>query len=224
MRILIVGCEKPQARLLKGALQADFFAVDVEPDLAEGMLMAKESEYDLVILECGAQKSRAVREFRRVESRKKLTTLLLAIVRNSVEDRIESLSNGADDCLSRPFALSELSAHVHALLRRRGFPSERMLKVVDLELDMATRTATRAGRRIELTSREFSLLLWLMQNADRVLTRQTALDRVWNVSFDKCSNVVDVYINYLRRKVDQGFERKLIRTVRGAGYKMAVAD
>jgi DNA-binding response OmpR family regulator len=137
-----------------------------------------------------------------------------------VEDRVKGLDLGADDYLTKPFSFTELSARVRALLRRAALPAEVMLRVGDLELNRVERVVKRAGKAVELTPKEFSLLEYLMRNVGRCVTRAMIIEHVWNLSFDTMTNVVDVYINYLRKKVDQGFERKLIHTVRGVGYQI----
>jgi DNA-binding response OmpR family regulator len=148
--------------------------------------------------------------------------VLILTQRTKVEDRVQCLDIGADDYLAKPFSFSELSARIRALLRRSHLPSESVLTVGDLKLDRVQRIVERAGERIELTGKEFSLLEYLMRNAGRDVTRSMILEHVWNLSFDTTTNVVDVYINYLRRKVDDGHPVKLIHTVRGVGYGLSV--
>ena len=133
---------------------------------------------------------------------------------------MQCLDCGADDCVIKPFSYTELSARVRALLRRRPFTSETLLKIADLELNRVERTVKRAGKRIELTSKEFGLLEYLLRNAGHRITRSMIVEHVWNLSFDTGTNIVDVYVNYLRRKIDDGFTPKLIHTVRGVGYEL----
>jgi DNA-binding response OmpR family regulator len=137
-----------------------------------------------------------------------------------VEDRVQGLDLGADDYLTKPFSFTELSARVRALLRRSSMPAEMVLRVADLELNRVERSVTRAGKSIEMTPKEFSLLEYLMRNTGRCVTRAMIVEHVWNLSFDTMTNVVDVYINYVRKKVDQSHEKKLIHTVRGVGYQI----
>jgi len=146
--------------------------------------------------------------------------VLVLTGRSRLEDRIHALDSGADDCLVKPFSYSELSARVRALLRRRPVAATTLLRIADLELDRVERTVKRAGKRIELTSKEFGLLEYLLRNAGHRITRNMIVEHVWNLSFDTGTNVVDVYINYLRKKVDEGFNPKLIHTVRGVGYEL----
>ena len=140
--------------------------------------------------------------------------------RSRVEDRVQCLDIGADDYLVKPFSFSELSARIRALLRRSHMPAEAVLKVDDLQLDRVERRVERGGKRIELTSKEFALLEYLMRNVGRRITRAMIIEHVWNLSFDTSTNVVDVYINYLRRKVDDGYPHRLIHTIRGVGYEL----
>jgi DNA-binding response OmpR family regulator len=138
-----------------------------------------------------------------------------------VEDRVQCLDTGADDYLPKPFSFSELSARIRALLRRSHLPSQSVLVIDDLKLDRIEHRVERSGRRIDLTTKEFALLEYLMRNAGRCVTRAMIIEHVWNLTFDTTTNVVDVYINYLRRKVDDGHATKLIRTVRGMGYELS---
>jgi DNA-binding response OmpR family regulator len=140
--------------------------------------------------------------------------------RSRLEDRVQVLDLGADDCLLKPFSFTELAARVRALLRRRPVTAPTLLRVADLELDRVERTVRRAGKRIELTSKEFGLLEYLLRNAGHRITRNMIVEHVWNLSFDTGTNIVDVYINYLRKKVDEGFSPRLIHTVRGVGYEL----
>jgi two-component system copper resistance phosphate regulon response regulator CusR len=146
--------------------------------------------------------------------------VLILTGRNRVEDRVKGLDLGADDYLTKPFSFAELSARVRALLRRATLPAEVMLRVGDLELNRVERSVKRAGNTIDLTPKEFSLLEYLMRNVGHCVTRAMIIEHVWNLSFDTMTNVVDVYINYLRKKVDQTFEHKLIHTIRGVGYQI----
>ena len=146
---------------------------------------------------------------------------MILTARSRVEDRVQCLDNGADDYLTKPFSILELAARTRALLRRSHLPSESVLTVSDLRLDRVERRVERAGRRIDLTTKEFILLEYLMRNAGRRLTRAMIIEHVWNLTFDTTTNVVDVYINYLRRKVDDGHAPHLIHTVRGVGYQLS---
>jgi DNA-binding response OmpR family regulator len=146
---------------------------------------------------------------------------MILTARGRVEDRVQCLDSGADDYLAKPFSFLELSARARALLRRSHSPSESLLRVRDLNMNRVERKVERAGRAIELTTKEFALLEYMMRNAGRRLTRAMIIEHVWNLTFDSTTNVVDVYINYLRRKVDDGFPTTLIHTVRGVGYQLS---
>jgi DNA-binding response OmpR family regulator len=162
-----------------------------------------------------------VQILRRIRSQNNNLPVLVLTARNKVEDRVTLLDLGADDYLVKPFSFSELSARVRALLRRRSRPIEQILRVADLELSRVDRRVTRAGKQIELSPKEYSLLEYLMSNVGRSVTRTMILERVWQHSFDTNTNVVDVYINYLRKKIDENATVKLIRTVRGVGYSVS---
>jgi DNA-binding response OmpR family regulator len=156
-----------------------------------------------------------------VRPKKPSLPVLVLTARSRVEDRVQSLDTGADDCLIKPFSFTELSARVRALLRRGPRTVETVLRLADLELDRVERKVERGGKRIELTSKEFALLEYLMRNAGRRITRAMIVEHVWNLSFDTTTNIVDVYINYLRKKVDGEYAPHLIHTVRGVGYEMS---
>jgi len=156
-----------------------------------------------------------------VRGKKPNVPILVLTARGKVEDRVQCLDIGADDYLVKPFSFSELSARIRALLRRSRLPSESVLTVEDLKLDRVERRVTRGSRAVDLTSKEFALLEYLMRNAGRRVTRAMIIEHVWNLAFDSSTNLVDVYINYLRRKVDDGSPRKLIHTIRGVGYELS---
>ena len=155
-----------------------------------------------------------------MRAKKPSLPVLVLTARSRIEDRVQSLDSGADDCLNKPFSFTELSARVRALLRRGPRTVETVLAVADLELDRVERKVKRGGKSIELTSKEFALLEYLLRNAGRRVTRTMIIEHVWNLSFDTSTNIVDVYVNYLRRKVDDGFTPRLIHTVRGVGYEL----
>jgi DNA-binding response OmpR family regulator len=183
--------------------------------------MASEFDFDLVVLDLGLPRLDGVAILRSVRTRKPSMPILVLTGRTRVEERVHCLDLGADDFLSKPFSFSELSARIRALLRRSRLPSESVLTVEDLKLDRVERRVERAGRRVELTSKEFALLEYMMRNAGRRVTRAMIIEHVWNLSFDTCTNVVDVYVNYLRRKIDDGFALRLIHTIRGVGYELS---
>ena len=220
MRILVVEDDAPLASFLKKGLEAEHYAVDIAPDGEEARQAAGESDYDLLVLDLNLPKRDGLSVLRSVRPTRPTLPVLVLTGRSRVEDRVQALDAGADDCLVKPFSFTELSARVRALMRRRPTAAGLRLRVADLELDRVERTVQRAGKRIELTSKEFGLLEYLLRNAGHRLTRNMIVEHVWNLSFDTGTNVVDVYINYLRKKIDEGHTPKLIHTVRGVGYEL----
>ncbi len=221
MRILVVEDDTSLASFLQKGLESEHYAVDVAPDGEIACAMAGEIDYDLMILDLNLPKRDGIAVLRAVRPKKPSLPVLVLTGRSRIEDRVQSLDSGADDCLTKPFSYTELSARVRALLRRHPFTTESLLRIADLELNRVERTVKRAGKVIELTSKEFGLLEYLLRNAGRRITRTMIVEHVWNLSFDTGTNVVDVYINYLRKKVDEGFTPRLIRTVRGVGYELS---
>lgn len=224
MRVLVAEDDSALASFVRKGLEAEHYAVDIASDGAEAQYMAEEYDYDLVILDLTLPQTDGLHVLKRVRAKKSGLPVLVLTARSRVEDRVKGLDLGADDYLTKPFSFSELSARVRALLRRGSRPAESILRAEDLELNRVERTVKRAGRRIELTPKEFALLEYLMLNAGRRVTRTMIIEHVWNLSFDTMTNVVDVYINYLRKKVDEGFGHKLIRTVRGVGYQLGSGE
>lgn len=221
MRILLVEDDPPLSSFLRKGLEAEHYAVDVAADGESGRQMALESEYDLMILDLNLPKLDGFGVLQAIRPKKPSLPVLVLTARSAVEDRVTSLDTGADDCLIKPFSFTELSARVRALLRRGPRTVDTVLRVGDLELDRVARRVERGGRNIELTSKEFALLEYLMRNAGRRVTRAMIVEDVWNLSFDTTTNIVDVYINYLRKKVDSEHPSRLIHTVRGVGYEMS---
>ena len=220
MRILIVEDDAALASYLRKGLEAEYHTVDIAADGEQGRSMAIGVEYDLVVLDLNLPALDGISVLKSLRQRKKSLPVMILTAKSRVEDRVQCLDLGADDYLVKPFSFLELSARARALLRRSHLPSESVLKVRDLNLDRVERRVERGGRPIELTTKEFALLEYLMRNAGRRLTRAMIIEHVWNLAFDSTTNVVDVYINYLRRKVDDGFQTHLIHTVRGVGYQM----
>jgi len=218
MRILIAEDDAPLASFLRKGLEAEHHAVDVANDGVSASELATAYDYDLVLLDLTLPKRDGVEVLRELRVTKEEVPVLVLTGRSRVEDRVTVLDQGADDYVTKPFSFSELSARVRALLRRGKLPQQVTLQVGDLVLDRIEHRVERAGKRIELTSKEFALLEYLMRNAGRCITRAMIIEHVWNISFDTTTNVVDVYINYLRKKVDENAPRKLIQTVRGSGY------
>lgn len=221
MRVLLVEDDKPVAEFIRRGLEAEHYEVDLTEDGEEAESLAMKSDYDLLVLDLNLPRQDGLTVLRSLRARKVFTPVLILTVRGQVEDRVKGLDLGADDYLPKPFAFAELAARARALMRRASRPSEVTLRLADLELDRITRTVTRGGRKINLTSREFALLEYLLSNQHRCVTRAMIMQEVWNCTSDTLTNVVDVYINYLRNKVDTGFRPKLIRTIRGVGYLLS---
>jgi heavy metal response regulator len=221
MRILIAEDDAALAGFVRKGLEAEHYAVDVSADGEQARALASELDYDLIVLDLNLPRLDGVAILKQVRSKKANVPILILTARGKVEDRVQCLDSGADDYLVKPFSFSELSARIRALLRRSRLPSESVLTVEDLKLDRVERRVTRGSRAIELTSKEFALLEYLMRNAGRRVTRAMIIEHVWNLSFDSSTNLVDVYINYLRRKVDDGAPQKLIHTIRGVGYELS---
>ncbi len=220
MRVLIAEDDVALAKFVSQGLEAEHYTVDVCSDGEQAHTAASEIDYDLIILDLNLPKLDGVAVLRQLRSKKPTLPVLVLTQRTRVEDRVQCLDTGADDYLPKPFSFSELSAQIRALLRRSHLPSESVLAIDDLKLDRIEHRAERSGRRIDLTTKEFALLEYLMRNSGRSVTRAMIIEHVWNLTFDTTTNVVDVYINYLRRKVDDGHPTKLIHTVRGVGYEL----
>jgi two-component system, OmpR family, response regulator len=222
MHILVVEDEKRLAYLLRRVLLEERHSVDLAHDGNTGLDLALSDTYDVVILDIMLPGIDGIEVCRQMRAERIMSPVLMLTARGSVEDRVTGLNVGADDYLVKPFAMEELLARVNALLRRRDqrFDENPRLTVGDLTLDLVGHEASRGGRVIELTAKEFALLEYLMRNQGRVLTRTQIVDTVWRYDMEALSNVVDIYIHYLRDKVDQGFSKPLIKTVRGVGYKI----
>ncbi|MFQ5988597.1 MAG: winged helix-turn-helix domain-containing protein [Candidatus Methylomirabilales bacterium] len=222
MRVLVVEDEKKLSSFIKKGLEEEGNAVDVAPDGEEGLAMALDGVHDLIILDIQLPRLDGLSVLQELRKKKVSTPVLLLTVRATIEDKVLGLDAGADDYLTKPFAFQELLARVRALLRRRGDTESPVLQVADLTLDPARRLVTRSGEKIDLTPKEFTLLAYFIRNPGRVLTRTMISEHVWDYDFDTMTNVIDVYVNYLRKKIDAGREPKLIHTVRGVGYMLKV--
>lgn len=218
MRILVVEDEAKVASFIRRALEEESYAVDVCGDGAAGLDMGLGGSYDLVILDLMLPGMSGLEVLKALRKEGIKAPVLILTARSKVDQKVQGLDAGADDYLTKPFAIEELLARVRVLLRRGTGEATGLLQVEDLVLNPATREVTRGGRRIELTAKEYAMLEYLMRNAGRVLTRPMIAEHVWNLDFDTFTNVIDVYVNYLRNKIDRGWERKLIHTVRGSGY------
>jgi heavy metal response regulator len=220
MRVLVVEDEKKIAGFIKQGLQEEQYAVDIVFDGETALDLLSSVVYDLIVLDVMLPKKDGVEVCQALRKRGERTPVLMLTARDAVEDRVRGLDSGADDYLVKPFAFAELLARIRALLRRGSAISSAQLRVGDLMLDTLTRRATRGDQTVELTAREYALLEYLMRNAGQVLSRTQILNHLWNYDFLGSSNVVDVYIGYLRRKIDDGFTTRLLRTVRGSGYSI----
>jgi heavy metal response regulator len=221
MRILLVEDEEKVSRFVVRGLTAESFAVDAAADGLAGLELATTYDYDLIVLDLMLPGLNGTELLRRIRLTNHRVPILMLTARDAVADKVEHLEAGADDYLTKPFAFAELMARIKALLRRGSVDRPSVLRVGDLEVDRLAQQVRRASRRIELTAKEYALLEYLIANSGRVLSRTMIIDHVWDQSFDGATNIVDVYVRHLRNKVDDGHETKLIRTVRGVGYKIS---
>jgi DNA-binding response OmpR family regulator len=203
---------------VKRGLVAERYAVDVSADGREGLEYTEAYPYDLILLDLMLPSLSGVEVLQRIRRNNQYVPILVLTARDSVDDKVKLFEIGADDYLTKPFAFAELLVRVKALLRRGPVNRSSTLRIGDLELDRLTQQVKRCGKRIELTAKEYSLLEYLMQNPDRVLSRNMIIEHVWDQSFDGITNIVDVYVRHLRSKIDEGTDHKMIRTVRGTGY------
>ena len=220
MRILVVEDEKKTASFIRKALQAEGFAVDVCHNGDDGLAATRTTPFDAIVLDIMLPGRDGLSLLRQLRERQNRTPVLLLSARGEVNERVEGLNAGADDYLPKPFVIAELVARVRALGRRGGESKPAVLRLGNLSLDTTTRDAERAGAKIELTTREYRLLEYLMRSAGRICGRMAILEKVWDYDFDPGSNIVDVNVMRLREKIDSGHERKLLHTVRGIGYVM----
>ncbi len=222
MRILVVEDEYKLAGILKRGLEEHGYAVDVAYDGEYGLAMTEVEPYDLIILDVMLPKLDGLTACRRLRAQHRNMPILMLTARDTVDDRVAGLDSGADDYLVKPFAFRELLARVRALLRRDGLSKDPVLRVADLEVNTVSHEVRRAGRPIELTSKEYAILEYFVRNPNRVLTRTQIAEHVWDYDFVSMSNVIDVYVGYLRRKLGDDREPRLLRTIRGTGYQFRV--
>jgi DNA-binding response OmpR family regulator len=221
MRILLVEDDMRLAAVVSRGLRKHAYAVDTATDGENGLFYAETNSYDLLILDVMLPKITGFELCRELRENGSELPILMLTARDSVADRVNGLDSGADDYLVKPFDFDELLARVRALSRRRPVLLKQQIEVSDLILNRATRTARRGLRAIDLTTKEYALLEYLMENAGRVLTREQIAENVWDINFDAFSNVIDVYVGRLRRKVDAASETPLVHTRRGTGYLLS---
>lgn len=220
MRVLLVEDNRRLNRSIRLSLEDDGYAVDSAFDGQEGAEFAESAPYDVIILDIMLPVKSGLEVCRELRGKRVNTPILILTARDAIEDRVEGLDSGADDYLVKPFAIEELRARLRALLRRESDDKTGQLRLGDLVLDPATHYVQRAGQPIQLTAKEYSLLEFFMRRPNRLITREMAESHIWNYDFQAASNVIDVYIRRLRRKIDDPFEPKLLETVRGAGYRI----
>jgi len=221
MRMLLVEDEKKVAEFVARGLRAERFAVDVAYDGTTGWEMASGTDYDVIILDLMLPGMNGSELLRRLRGQRASAAVLVLTARDATRDKVETFEIGADDYLTKPFAFAELLVRVKALLRRPPTSRTHALRVGDLEIDRLTQQVRRAGKRVELTAKEYALLEYLAANAGRVLSRTMIVEHVWDESFESLTNIVDVYVRHLRAKVDEPFGTKLIHTLRGVGYSLS---
>jgi len=225
MRILVVEDDRKVARFVRQGLCEEGHAVEIAKDGPEALdFVFTEPAYDLIVLDVMLPGKDGFGVLKVLRSRKLAVPVLMLTARDSITDKVAGLDLGADDYLTKPFAFEEFLARVRALLRRRDTDRAPVLRLDDLTVDPATRKVARGERRIELTARQYALLEYFLRNAGRILTRQMIAQHVWGLDFDAESNVIDVYVGYLRRKIERDRERRLLHTVRGAGYVMQLEE
>jgi DNA-binding response OmpR family regulator len=222
MRILVAEDDAPLAEFLHQRLLQEQFAVQMVSTGVEAQRMAAEQPYDFVLLDLSMPGATYLEVLRGIRSKKPDLPVLIVTGASLVEERVRGLDAGADDYLAKPFAFAELAARIRAVLRRGNRTVSAILRVEDLELDRVAHSVHRLGRPIELSPKEFALLEFLMRHSGQPVARTAIIEQVWKLHFDTMTNVVDVYINYLRRKIDPGFDRPLIRTIRGVDYQIGV--
>jgi heavy metal response regulator len=218
IRVLIVEDEISLSRIITKRLREEGYSVDACLDGQEGSCFAEMAEYDCIILDWMLPGMDGLSLLKNLRSKGITTPVLILTARDAIEDRVAGLDTGADDYLVKPFSFDELLARLRAILRRPGESKGTTLSIADLTLDTVSHSVTRSDNILELTSKEYAVLEYLLRNKGRILTRSQIAEHVWSYDFDYSSNIVDVYIRYLRGKIDDGFDKKLIHTIRGSGY------
>ncbi len=220
VRLLVVEDEAKVASFIKRGLEEESYAVDVAVDGEEAVSMSDVYDYDLLVLDIMLPKMDGLEVLSHIRKKNNSIPVILLTAKDMVEDKVKGLDMGADDYVTKPFAFDELLARIRALLRRGKAEESLRLVIDDLVLDPVTHKVTRQGKEIPLTTKEYSLLEYFMRNPGRILTRTMISEHVWSIKFDTFTNVIDVYINYLRNKIDKDYAKKLLHTVRGVGYML----
>ncbi len=220
MRILVVEDEKKVASFIERGLTEEGFEVEVAYDGEEGVAKAESSTFDLILMDVMLPKMDGIAAIREICEKQLKTPVLCLTARDTVDDKVAGLNIGADDYLAKPFAFAELVARCRALIRRGSTDRGAEIYFADLKLDPVAHKVWRSDQEIELTTKEYALMEYFMRNPNKVLTRAMIAENVWDYNFDSFTNIIDVYVNYLRNKIDRNFEKKLIHTVRGAGYML----
>ena len=224
MRILIVEDNPKMAKALQSGLNENGFAADVCHTGFEGEELASIEDYDVIVLDLMLPDRDGIEVCRNLRRRKVSAPIIMLTALSTTDDKVAGLNSGADDYITKPFEFEELLARIRAMLRRGEATESRVLRCDDLELDLYTRRAKRGDEVFELSNKEYGLLEYLMRNQTRVLSRTQLGEKVWDMNFEPSSNVIDVYISSLRKKIDRGFERELIHTIKGAGYRFGVME
>ena len=220
MRVLIIEDEEKLCGILSRGLKAEGYSVDIAMDGQQGLQLAATYEYDLILLDVQLPSMSGTQVLQRIRSRNRQVAVLMLTAKDGVNDKVEHFEAGADEYMTKPFSFAELSVRIKSLMRRAPEQRENTIKIVDLEIDRLARQVKRAGKRIELSPKEYALLEYLALHKGRVLSRSMIIEHVWDQSFEGLTNIVDVYVRQLRAKLDEGHERKLIKTVRGVGYSL----
>jgi len=220
MRVLLVEDEEKVARFVARGLKSERYAVDVAADGNSGLDHVRAYDYDLIVLDLNLPGISGTDLLRHIRKSHPHVPVLILTARDNIADKVKNFEEGADDYLTKPFSFAELLVRVKALLRRGPVTNSTTLRVGELELDRVAHKVRRGEKPVDLTSKEFSLLEYLMMNAGRVLSRTMIVEHIWDQSFEGLTNIVDVYVRQLRKKIDDGHERKLFRTVRGVGYSI----
>ena len=220
MRILVIEDERKIAQFIKRGLKEEGYAVDAANDGEEGHFLASTNDYDIIVLDVMLPRLDGVNLCKKLREEKNPVPIIILTAKDDVEDKIKGLDAGADDYLTKPFAFEELLARIRAALRKKDQAVSTKLQVADLTLDLLTHRVMRSNKEIVLTNKEYTLLEYLMRHAASIIPRAIISEHVWDINFDTDTNVIDVYINYLRRKIDSGHKKKLIHTIRGRGYTL----